>query len=87
MPWRASSLDQPQLKYIHMFKINELHMARKELDNLKNIFCFPLPNTVLQALVGLLENYFFLISQIRYPLNLIVNSPAIGNNVNTVKPV
>ena len=32
MPWRGSSLDQPQLKYIHMYKINELHVARKELD-------------------------------------------------------
>ena len=59
MPWRGSPLDQPQLKYINMFKINELHLARKELDNLKNIFGFPLPNTILHALVGLLENYFF----------------------------
>ena len=46
--------------------------------NLKNI-CFPLPGPVLLVWVGRSKNYF--ISQIRYPLNLIVNSPTIGNKI------
>ena len=61
-----------------MYKINELHMARKELDNLKNIFVFPYPILFYKHWSVDRKN-IFLTSQIGYPLNLIVNSPAIGN--------
>ena len=58
----------------HEANFNEV-FGRKISANLKNIFVSPYPTLVYQyGLVGRSENYFFLISQIGYPLNLIVYS-------------
>ena len=47
----------------------------------KKYFCFPLPDPVSPVWVGrsVGRKIIFLTSQIPYPLNLIVNSPNIGN--------
>ena len=54
-----------------------------EEANLKNTFVSPYPTIIYRhGLVG--QNFF--ISQIRYPLNLIVNSPlkALGNEIKYI---
>ena len=56
-----------------VFKKKDMHKA-----NIKNIFVSPYPILFLKyGSVG--RNFFFLTSQIPYPLNLIVSSPNIGN--------
>ena len=56
-----------------VFQKKDMHKA-----NIKNIFVSPYPILFLKyGSVG--RKFFFLTSQIPYPLNLIVRSPNIGN--------
>ena len=45
------------------------------------IFLFPLTRPYFTGMGRLVGNLFYFTSQIRYPLNLIVNSPTLGNNI------
>ena len=50
------------------------------------IFLFSLTRPCFTS-IGRSIRIFFLASQILYSLNLIVNSPALDNKLNTIKPV
>ena len=45
------------------------------------IFLFPLTRPCLTGMGRSVGKLFYFTSQIRYPLNLIVNSPTLGNNI------
>ena len=60
-------------------KLRKLSSAVAVRPTLK-IFLFPLTQPCFTSM-GQLVRFFFLTSQTRYPLNLIVRSPTIGNKV------